>query len=390
LVINEFVVEYISAVYQPKFQINNTILSNIAQAEGARTIVAAAPLIPAYEKQFRNEAIVKAVHYGTKLEGNDLSFEQVAKVIEGQKFVGFERDVQEVINYRNVIKYIDELMALHQEKLPLPGEKISPEEKMGREKNEFVYSEEILQRIHQLVVEKIVAGEQSGNYRKAQVVLENTRTGEIVFKPPPAVEVPYLVKDFLAWLNSTASKSFHSVLKAGITHYVMAAIHPFVDGNGRVARAFSTLILVVEGYNIKRLFALEEYFDRNAADYYSSLQKVSSQTKDVFQQDLTSWLEFFTKALAIELQKIKEKVERLSSDIRLKQKLGGKQVPLTNRQIKLIEYMRQFGGLRIADARELFPMISEDTVWRDLKKLINYKIVQKKGSTKGAYYTLDQ
>lgn len=377
-------------MYQPKFQINNTILSNIAQAEGARTVVAAAPLIPAYEKQFRNEAIVKAVHYGTKLEGNDLSFEQVAKVIEGQKFVGFERDVQEVINYRNVIKYIDELMALHQEKLPLPGEKISPEEKMGREKNEFIYSKEILQRIHQLVIEKIVAGEQAGDYRKAQVVLENTRTGEIVFKPPPAVEVPYLVKDFLAWLNSAASKPLHSVLKAGITHYAMVAIHPFIDGNGRVARAFSTLILVVEGYNIKRLFALEEYFDRNAADYYSSLQKVSSQTKDVFQQDLTSWLEFFTKALAIELQKIKEKVEGLSSDIRLRQKLGGKQVPLTDRQIKLIEYMRQFGGLRIADARELFPMISEDTVWRDLKKLINYKIVQKKGSTKGAYYTLDQ
>jgi len=375
---------------KPKFQINNTILAHIAKIEGARAIIDAAPLVPAYEKQFRNEAIVKTVHYATKLEGNDLSFEQVARVIEGESFAGFERDVQEVINYRRVIKYLDELLALHQEKLPLPGEKISPEEKMNRQNNEFVYTEEILKRIHQVVVEKIIAEEQTGNYRQAEVVLQNTRTGEVVFRPPRSPEVPYLVKDFLAWLNSEEAKSLHPVLRAGVAHYILVAIHPFVEGNGRTARAFSTLILMVEGYDIRGLFALEEYFDRHAADYYHSLQAVSSQTENIAQQDLTSWLEFFTQALAAELEKIREKVERLSSDIQLKQKLGGKQLPLNERQVKLIEYMRQFGGLRIADARELFPMVSQDTVWRDLKKLIEHKIVQKKGSTKGAYYTLTQ
>ncbi|MCD6225508.1 Fic family protein [bacterium] len=377
-------------MYQPKFQINNTILANIARIEAAKAIIDSSPLIPAYEKQFRNEAIVKAVHYATKLEGNDLSLEQVAKVIEGEKFAGFERDVQEVINYRNVIKYIDELLALYEENLPLPGEKISPEEKINQEKKEFVYTEEIILRIHEIVVEKIVPPEQQKGWRKAQVVLENTKTGEVVFRPPPAVEVPFLIKDFLDWLNSPEAKTIHPVLKAGIAHYVLVAIHPFVDGNGRVARAFSTLILAVEGYNIKGLFAFEEYFDRNATEYYRSLQAVSSQGKNISQHDITPWLEFFTKALASELEKIKEKVAALSSDIHLKQKLGGKQIPLTERQIKLIEYMRQFGGIRIADAKELFPMISEDTIWRDLKKLIEAKIVQKKGSTKGAYYTLNQ
>jgi len=377
-------------MYQPKFQINNTILANIARIEAAKAIIDSSPLIPAYEKQFRNEAIVKAVHYATKLEGNDLSLEQVAKVIEGEKFAGFERDVQEVINYRNVIKYIDELLALYEENLPLPGEKISPEEKINQEKKEFVYTEEIILRIHEIVVEKIVPPEQQKGWRKAQVVLENTKTGEVVFRPPPAVEVPFLIKDFLDWLNSPEAKTIHPVLKAGIAHYVLVAIHPFVDGNGRVARAFSTLILAVEGYNIKGLFAFEEYFDRNATEYYRSLQAVSSQGKNISQHDITPWLEFFTKALASELEKIKEKVAVLSSDIHLKQKLGGKQIPLTERQIKLIEYMRQFGGIRIADAKELFPMISEDTIWRDLKKLIEAKIVQKKGSTKGAYYTLNQ
>jgi len=375
-------------MYKPKFQINNTILTNIAQIEGSRAIINAAPLIPAYEKQFRAEAIVKVVHYATKLEGNDLSFEQVAKVIEGKKLIGFERDVQEVINYRRVIKYLDELLALHEQKLPLPGENIDPDEKMAKSKSEFVYSQKMIKRIYQLVVEKIIPENQTQDFRQAQVVLENTRTGKVVFRPPPSVELPFLIKDFLSWINSKQAKELHPVLQAGITHYILVAIHPFVEGNGRTARAFSTLVLMVENYDIRGLFALEEYFDRNAADYYGSLQLVSSQPAPLLQHDLTSWLEFFTQALNIELQKIKEKVERLSSDIQLKQRLGGKQLPLTERQIKLIEYMRQFGGLRIADARELFPMISQDTVWRDLKKLIAAKIVLKKGSTKGAYYTL--
>ena len=375
-------------MYQPKFTINNPILSNISQVEAARAIINAAPLVPAYEKQFRDEAIAKVVHYATKLEGNDLSFEQVAKVIEGKKLIGFERDVQEVINYRRVIKYLDELMALHQEKLPLPGEGTTPEEKMQNDNVSFSYSELMLKRIYQLVVEKIIPENQGQDYRRAQVVLENTRTGQVVFRPPPFMEVPYLIKNFLTWLNSEKAKELHPVIQAGITHYVLVAIHPFIEGNGRSARAFSSLVLMVEGYDIRGLFALEEYFDRNAADYYHSLQEVSSQSAPLAERDLTSWLEFFTQALSLELQKIKGQVERLSSDLQLKQKLGGKQLPLTERQIKLIEYMRQFGGLRIADARELFPMVSQDTVWRDLTKLIKEKIVLKKGSTKGAYYTL--
>ena len=362
---------------------------NISNIEAAKAIIGSAPLIPAYEKQFRNEAILKQVHYGTKLEGNDLSFSEVAKLIEGEKVTAYDRDVQEVINYRNAVRYLDELISLHESRLPLPGEKISPEDKMEKNSPDFTYTEEIIKRVHKITVERIIEQRQAGIYRNAQVVLENTHTGEVVFKPPPSVEVPYLINDFVSWLNSKET-NIHSVLKSGIAHYALVAIHPFIEGNGRTARAISTLVLIVEGYDIKGLFALEEYFDRNAQDYYLSLQKVSAQKGSLEQKDLTIWLEYYTKALAVEMGRIREKVERLSSDIQLKQKLGGKQIPLTERQIKLIEYMRQFGGLRMTDAKEIFPMISEDTIWRDLSKLIKSKIVLKKGSTKGAYYTLIQ
>ena len=72
----------------------------------------------------------------------------------------------------------------------------------------------------------------------------------------------------------------------------------------------------------------------------------------------------------------------------MKQKLGGKQIALDERQIKLVEYMQQFGGLRMPDAQAILPMVSDDTIWRDLKKLIDSGVVEKRGSTKGAYYCL--
>jgi len=356
-------------MFSPKFVITSKILENIAQIEGSRAIIDSSPIIPAYEKQFQRDAMVRAVHYGTKLEGNDLTLQQVANIIEGKKILAAKRNVQEVINYRQVMNFLEKIIS-------------DP----GRKKN--LCNQETLLTIHRLTTEKIVPDEQSGQFRQLQVTIRNSATGEIFFRPPPPVEIPYLVNDLFSWFNSDKTKQVHPVLQSGILHYILVAIHPFTEGNGRTSRAMATLILMVKGYNIKRLFALEEYFDRHAEEYYNSLQAVSSQPGELSQKDQTPWLEFFTTALSIELKKIEEKIRQLSSDIHLKNKLGGKQIPLTERQIKLVEYMRQYGGLRITDAKELFPMISDDTIWRDLRKLIKHSVVEKRGSTKGAYYCL--
>jgi Fic family protein len=148
------------------------------------------------------------------------------------------------------------------------------------------------------------------------------------------------------------------------------------------------LPLYVEGYDIRHLFSMEEYFDRNAESYYNTIQETHQLSSDIFKRDLTKWINYFTEALAIELTRVKEKVQSLSRDLKFKQKLGNKQVHLTERQIKLVEYMQQFGGLRMPDAKSLLPMVSDDTIWRDLKKLIDDKVCDKRGSTKGAYYCL--
>jgi Fic family protein len=283
--------------------------------------------------------------------------------MEGQDIVGKDRDIQEIINYRNVMLLLDEL-----------------QNKRGG------YDVNMLKDIHVDTVKNIVSEDRLG-IRKTQVVLKEEGSGEVVFNPPPAVEVPFLLDDFFEWLNDEEAKDIHPIIRAGITHYILVSVHPFVEGNGRSIRAFATLILMREGYDIRRFFALEENFDNDLAAYYDALFQVDKQHKDIAQRDLTKWLEYFTKVVAVELEKIKEKVKKLSIDSKLKVRIG-QQVALSERQMKLVEYLSENTSAAMKEIKEIFPMISEDTVLRDLKDLMDKAIVKKEGSTKGARYIL--
>lgn len=346
-------------MFEPKFTITNKILKNVGVIEACKEVIENAPLVPAWEAKFREEAVVRTVHHGTHIEGNELSLAQAQRVIEGERVVAKERDVQEVINYRNVIRYIDE-------------------EGRKREK----YTEGELKKLHRLTCERILEKEKCGRYRQVRVVIKDSATGEITFSPPPPVEVPFQLEAFFGWLNSKKGREVHPVLRAGITHYELVRIHPFLDGNGRVARAMATLVLFREGYDVKRFFSLEEHYDRDALGYYRALQSVERRGGE-----MTGWLEYFTEGLAIELAKIKEKVRRLSIDLRLKRKAGG-QIALSERQLKLVEYLEEHGQITMAEATRLIPMVSEDTLLRDLKDLQKKGILVKRGVTKGTRYVL--
>jgi len=356
-------------MYNPDFTITPEILANIGLIEAAREVIINAPLIPVYEARFVSEALVRTVHHSTHLEGNDLSLNEAKRVIEGEQIVAKQRDIQEVINYRNVLKYLDGLEA--------------------EVKDGLHYSQAMLKKINQLVCARLVDESCQGCYRQAQVILKDDQSGEVVFRPPPSVEVPYLLEDFFDWLNMTGSQRIHPVLRAGVAHYYLVAVHPFVEGNGRSARTFTTLILFVEGYDIKRFFSLEEYFDKDSAQYYQALFDVdnSDESKDLEKRDLTPWLEYFTRAMAVELTRIKEKVKRLSVDAKMKGKLGS-QIPLNERQIKMMEYLENNGAITTAEARSLLPGYSDDSLVRDFNYLLKQGVVKKEGSTKSARYFL--
>lgn len=351
-------------MYAPKYTISNKILKNVGGIEAAKEVIENAPLVPSFEKQFQSDAIVRTVYHGTHIEGNDLTLIQTKKVLEGQEVYGRARDIQEVINYRNVVTLLDELAA-----------------KRGG------YEVSMLTDIHQLTVDKIVAPEKVGVLRNTEVVIKEEGTDRVILKPPPAIEVPYLLEDFFAWLNSEESRDMHPLLKAGIAHYILVAIHPFVEGNGRASRAFTTLVMMREGYNIKRFFALEEHFDADLAAYYEAFFKVDSQSPNIGSRDLTPWLEYFTEVVAIELAKIKEKVRKLSVDTRLKTQFG-EQVSLSERQVRLVEYFSDQGSGSMQELKRVLPMVSEDTVLRDIRELLEKHIIKKTGSTKASRYVM--
>lgn len=351
-------------MYTPKFTITNKILKDIGEIEAAKEVIENAPLVPYYEKQFKTEAIARTVHHGTHIEGNDLSLEQTKEVLEGKQIVAHDRDVQEVINYRNVMKLLDELSV-----------------KRGE------YDKNMLLDIHKDTVKGLVDKEKVGVFRKTQVVIKDEGSGKVVLSPPPFVEVPYLIDDFFEWLNSKDAKEVHPILLAGAAHYVLVTIHPFVEGNGRSVRAFANLVLMRENYDIKKLFSLEEYFDNDLAAYYEAFSNVDKLSKNIAVRDLTVWLEYFTRVVAVELTKVKDRVRKISIDSKLRGKIG-EQVALTERQMKLVEYLSEVGSAPMLDLKSVLSMVSEDTILRDINGLMSKGIVKKEGKTKASRYII--
>ncbi len=363
-------------MFKPNFDITNNLLTYISSVESAKAIIDHSPLVPAWEAKFKKDAMARTIHFGTKIEGNDLTQEQAQKVVrletvedpeEAAKKTGIiarERDVQEVINYRNVVKWIDT---------------------QDTETAADLFSEKTLKQLHGLTMQNLLVDDEIGQYRRKQVIVKGAgdSAGHVVFRPPVSVEVPYLIEDFFEWLSSAESKKLHPILQAATTHYQLVFIHPFIEGNGRTARAMATLVLYAAGYDFKRFFSIEEYFDNNVEGYYTALQSVQ-QTENA---DMTYWFEYFCYGLAIEVGKVKEKVLKLSKDLKMKKELG-RQVALSERQIIILELLQDQGEISSSDAQEMLPNVSVDTILRDLKDLIEKGVVEKHGVTKGVTYSL--
>jgi len=363
-------------MYEPKFSITNNLLTYISRIESARAVIDHSPLVPAWEARFRNEALSKAVHFGTKIEGNELNAEQTEKVVRLENvknsktaiaktgIMARERDVQEVLNYRSVLSWIDQQSHLSSNQ---------------------VFSTDTLFTLHRLTVQELIEDKYVGVYRDKQVIVQSATQGGVVFRPPVAVEVPYMVQDFFDWGNATTSATTHPIFKAGIMHYQLVYIHPFIEGNGRTARAMATLLLYALDYDFKRFFSLEQYFDNDVESYYQALLSVQQSAES----DLTYWLEYFCYGVALEIDKIQHQVERLSKDLKLKKQLG-KQVALSERQIILLETFQQKDELTSSDAQAILPNVSVDTILRDFKDLIDKGVIEKQGVTKGVTYRLKE
>jgi Fic family protein len=344
-------------MFNPNFRYTNKIVRNLTLIAEARAIILNAPLIPKWEVSLRREALISSAHSSTAIEGNPLSLEEVSALAAGRDITVRRKDRQEVLNYLEALERIPEFA----QRAPFTGKD--------------------LLEVHEVVTkETLEYPEDEGVFRNRQVFVGNRMTGEVIFMPPPTEQVPQLVDGFFEWFNSVEAEDIDPVAQAGITHYELVRIHPFVDGNGRTARVMSTLVFYKRGFDVKRFFALDDYYDHDRRSYYAALRSVDQKTLD-----LTGWLEYFIDGVTVSIKAVKEKIIGLSKDIKLLKEKG--QVALTERQMKIVERMIAKGDATNRDIRNMFN-ISNRAALDEITKLLNLKVIKRKGKGRSLRYEL--
>jgi len=353
-------------IYKPTFRVTSPMFNLIGKMEAAREIVQSVALPLDIEREFREDASAKMTHYSTKIEGNRLTLKQTRELIEGHTVIAREIDKREAMNYYDCLDLIHR-----------------------HSKTKKPITEKIIKKIHSVVQKGIVKGKLRGEYREAQNAIYDSATRKAVYFPPEAKEVPLLMKPFLSWLNGDPET--HPILKAGVAHYQFVSIHPFMDGNGRTARALATLILYQRGYDLKRFYSLEEYYAEDLKGYYDALHECQGvHYYDNPNPDITLWLEYFLNGAAIIFERVKEKAllasqKRLSpqsgKDVELLQKIGP-------RERRVLTHFRKNLQIRTKNLCTLFG-IKERTARDLLGKWMEAGLIKKQGAGKrDAYYVL--
>jgi len=235
------------------------------------------PLNITIRTKLRETAKLVSTHYSTMIEGNRLTLKEAKKVIkDNQHFPGRERDEQEVLGY---YKALDNIEAIVRPKLKV--------------------TETHIQQLHALVMSKRKAKSKPTPYRDGQNVIRDSKTKAIVYLPPEKKDVPRLMKDLVIWLENSRD-TLPCPIRASIAHYQFATIHPYYDGNGRTARLLATMILHIDGYDLKGFYSLEEYYGRNLPEYYKALTIGPSHNYYLgrAEADITSWVEYFCLGMA--------------------------------------------------------------------------------------------
>ncbi len=341
--------------FKPRFKITNTITAALTRIERARGFLEAATLSEDWVRAMSERALVLEAHHTTHIEGTHLTLEQSERLLAGETVPEADPDdARELLNYRRAFEFVSEYL-----------------------KSEPVITQGLICNIHKRLVEGVRGGEATpGHYRKVQNYVVNSATGETIYTPPPAREVPILMGEMVEWLNNPCQ--VHPVLVSGVAQFQLVHIHPFLDGNGRTSRLLSTLYLYRAGYDFKRLFTISEYYDRDRIAFYDAIQGVRDGGLD-----LTGWLEYFVEGLSTQLSEVRQRGKRA-----IKVDILAKRHELSERQVKALCHVLEHGSLTIKDYENLCSGISRRTLQRDLKELIDKELLFAEGATNRLIYTL--
>ncbi len=341
--------------FQPKFTITNRMTAAITQIERARGFLEAARLSDDWVRDMGAEALIKEAHHTTHIEGTHLTLDQAERLWRGEAVPEADPDdARELLNYRSAFEFVSECLD--------SGDPIT---------------EGLIREIHRKLVEGVRGCKADpGNYRRIQNYVANSSTGEVIYTPPSAVEVPIIMSEMVKWLN--ADLEIHPVLISGIAQFQLVHIHPFLDGNGRTSRLLSTLCLYKAGYGFKRLFTISEYYDRDRPIFYKKIQSVREND-----MDMTGWLDYFITGLETQMIEVKERGEQVIRRDVLVQKHS-----LNERQGNALGFLLQNGKLTIQDFEGLCPDVNRRSLQRDLKAMIDKHLITSEGATHHQEYKL--
>lgn len=342
------------------FKTNQLILKTISQVDlfkGKWNIIEQKE--NKYLKALRQIATIESIGSSTRIEGATLTDEEVKKLLSNIKITKFKtRDEQEVVGY------YDALETIH-ENYP-----------------EIDLTENTIKQLHGILLKHCNKdGRHRGSYKSlSNKVVANYPDGtkRIIFNTTEPHLVEPQMRDLVKWTKSELKKNeIHPLIVIGVFIYEFLSIHPFQDGNGRLSRLLTTLLLMKKDYQFIQYVSFENLIEHKKKEYYQALMD-GQKNRNKKNEKVDKWIIFFLNCVLL-------LIERLEKKYNIYKLKGGY---LNERQKKIRDYIKKNQPVKLNDISGNFEDISANTIKKDLLYLKSEKIIESIGKNKGTVYIL--
>jgi len=307
----------------------------------------------------RHVATIESIGSSTRIEGAKLTDREIEKLLSNLDVQSFEsRYKQEVARYASVMETIFENFQV----IPftinyvkqLHGELLRYSEKDARHRGEF-------KTLSNSVEAFTPTGESIG----------------VIFETATPFDTPRLTDELITWADKTLTeKSLHPLLITAIFTVTFLEIHPFQDGNGRLSRILTTLLLLKSGYSYVPYSSLESVIEQSKEGYYLALRQTQGTIR-TGTPDWQPWVTYFLKSLSKQKQRLEGKMKRERII------LGN----LPELSVQILEIAREHGRVTIADTAKATGT-SKSTIKDHMKALHKNGSIERHGAGRGTWYSL--
>jgi Fic family protein len=333
-----------------------SLVAEIDELKGAWR--ALGTLAPERLSALRRVATIESIGSSTRIEGSRLSDREVERLLANLEIRSFDtRDEQEVAGYAEVMETVFAAWP----DITLTENHIK---QLHRDLLRYSDKDERHRGAYKTASNSVAAFDADGN-----------QVG-VVFETASPFETPRLMGELLTWFDQARQGELHPLIAIGIFVVVFLAIHPFQDGNGRLSRVLTTLLLLRAGYAYVPYSSLESVIEQSKEAYYLALRKTQGTIRSDT-PDWTPWLTFFLRALQRQMRRLREKIER--------ERLLFAELPALSAQI--LDHIRAHGRITVADAVAITGA-SRNTLKVHFKALREQGLLVLHGQGRGAWYSM--